>query len=193
MQGRCCICEPTGPRPTAKVIAVDVTRPAQANWKTIVPEGNQAIESVSLIGGRIVAQYLVDVQSRISLFGLDGSAQGDVPLPGTGTVAGIEGRQDTPEIFYMFSSPLFPQTVFAYDPKSRERTPFEAAKPPVDVTQYETRALFATSKDGTRVPFFLTWTKGTGARRQPPDDSLRLRRFLHRNAARLLAGLAGMD
>ncbi len=146
--------------PNRKVIAVDLAQPAQANWKTIVPEGKQAIESVSLIGGRIVAQYLVDVQSRVSLFGLDGSAQGDMPLPGTGTVAGIEGREDTPEIFYAFSSPLFPETVFAYDPQSRQQTPFEAAKPPVDVTQYETKALFATSKDGTRVPFFLTWKKG---------------------------------
>ena len=146
--------------PNRKVIAVDLAHPAPANWKTIVAEGKQAIESVSLIGGRIVAQYLVDVQSRVSLFGLDGSAQGDLPLPGTGTVAGIVGREDSPEIFYMFSSPLYPSTVFVYDPRSREQTSFEAAKPPVDVAQYETRALFATSRDGTRVPFFLTWRKG---------------------------------
>ena len=143
-----------------KVIAVDVGRPAPANWKTIVPEGKQAIESVLLIGGRVVAQYLVDVQSRVSLFGFDGSPEGDVMLPGTGTVAGMGGREDAPEIFYAFSSPLFPTTVIAYDPRSKESTPFEAAKPPVDVSQYETRPLFATSRDGTRVPFFLTWRKG---------------------------------
>jgi prolyl oligopeptidase len=143
-----------------KVIAVDLAHPAQANWKTIVPEAKQAIESVSLIGGRIVAQYLVDVQSRISLFGLDGGAQGELTLPGTGTVAGIEGRADAPEIFYAFSSPLSPTAVFAYDPRSKQQTPFEGAKPPVDVAQYETKALFATSKDGARVPFFLTWRKG---------------------------------
>ena len=146
--------------PNRKVIAVDVARPAPANWKTIVPDGKLAIENVSLIGGRIVAQYLVDVQSRLSLFGLDGSAQGDVSLPGTGSVAGVGGRQDSPEIFYAFSSPLFPTTVFSYDPLSHNQTPFEAAKPPVDTRQYETKALFATSKDGTRVPFFLTWRKG---------------------------------
>jgi prolyl oligopeptidase len=98
-----------------RVIAVDLARHAQADWKTIVPEGKLPIESVSLIGSRIVVQYLADVQSRISLFGLDGSAQGDVPLPGTGTIAGIGGRQDTPDIFYAFSSPLFPTTVFTYD------------------------------------------------------------------------------
>jgi len=147
--------------PNRKVIAVDVTKPAEANWKTVVPEAKEAIESVALIGGRIVAQYLVDVQSKISMFGLDGSSQGDVPLPGTGAIDGMSGREDTPEIFYMFGSPLFPDTVYDYDPQSRQQTSFEAAKPPVDVAQYETRALFATSKDGTRVPFFLTWKKGS--------------------------------
>jgi prolyl oligopeptidase len=143
-----------------KVISVDLGHPAPANWKTVVPEAKQAIESVSLIGGRIVAQYLVDVQSRIALFGLDGGAQGDLPLPGTGTVSGIEGREDSPEIFYSFSSPLSPPAVLVYDPQSKQQTPFEAAKPPVDVAQYETKALFATSKDGTKVPFFLTLKKG---------------------------------
>ena len=145
--------------PNRKVIAVDVRHPEPSAWRTVVPEGKEAIEKVSLIGGRLVTQYLVNVQSRLSLFGLDGSAQGDVALPGTGTVTDTGGRQDAPEIFYAFSSPLFPTTVFSFDPASKERTPFEAAKPPVDVSQYETRQLFAVSKDGTRVPFFLTARK----------------------------------
>jgi prolyl oligopeptidase len=147
--------------PNRKVLAVDLRSPAEANWKTIIPEAKRPIESVSLIGGRIVTQYLVNVQSRISLFGLDGSSQGDVPLPATGAVLGISGREDTSEIFYIFSSPLFPATVFAYDLETRRQTAFEAAKPPVDVTRYETKALFATSRDGTQVPFFLTWRKGS--------------------------------
>jgi prolyl oligopeptidase len=146
--------------PNRKVLAVDIAHPEEANWKTIVPESKQAIESVALIGGRIVAQYLADVQSRVSLFGLDGSSQGEVPLPAAGAVLGISGREDKPEIFYDFSSPLYPETVFDYDPQSRRQDSFEAAKPPVDVAQYETKELFATSKDGTRVPFFLTWRKG---------------------------------
>src|SRR5439155_23955074 len=146
--------------PNRKVISVHVGHPAPANWKTIVPEGKQAIESVLLVGGRIVAQYLVDVQSRVALFGLDGTGEGDVALPSAGTVASMGGREDAPELFYAFSSPLFPTTVIAYDPRSKQSTPFEAAKPPIDASKYETRPLFATSKDGTRVPFFLTWRKG---------------------------------
>ncbi len=146
--------------PNRKVISLDVAHPAGSNWKTVVPEANQAIESVHLIGGRIVAQYLVDVQSKLSLFGLDGSPQGEVPLPSAGSVAEIGGREDSPGIFYAFSSPLYPTTVFQYDPQTKQQTAFEPAKPPVDVGQYETKQLFATSKDGTKVPFFLTSKKG---------------------------------
>jgi prolyl oligopeptidase len=114
---------------------------------------------VALIGGRIVAQYLVDVQSRLSLFALDGSSEGDVPLPGAGTIVSMRGREDAPEILYQFSSPLVPSTVFSYDPATKTRTAFDPPKAPVDAAQYETRQLFATSKDGTRVPFFLTARK----------------------------------
>ena len=146
--------------PNRKVIALDVAHPEPAAWKTIVPEGKQSIEGVNLIGGRIVAHYLVDVQSRVALFGLDGAAQGDIALPGTGTVAGIGGREDSDEVFYAFTSPLFPTTVFSYDLGNKQQNPFEAAKPAIDVTQFETRLLFATSKDGTRVPFFVTSRKG---------------------------------
>jgi len=146
--------------PNRKVIALDVSHPEPAAWKTIVPEGKQSIEGVNLIGGRIVAHYLVDVQSRLALFGLDGAAGGDIALPGTGTVAGIGGREDSDEVFYAFTSPLFPTTVFSYDLGNKQQNPFEAAKPAIDVTQFETKILFATSKDETRVPFFVTSRKG---------------------------------
>jgi prolyl oligopeptidase len=146
--------------PNRKVVALDVRDPKPASWKTIVPEAQEAIEAVALVGGRVVAQYLVNVQSRLSLFGLDGKSQGDVDLPGAGTVVAMSGREDTAELFFSFSSPLFPTTVFSYDPAAKTRTPFEAPTSPIDARQFETKQLFATSKDGTRVPFFLTARKG---------------------------------
>jgi len=145
--------------PNRKLIAVDVNNPASAMWKTIVPERKETLESVSAIGGRIVAQYLVDVQSRLLLFDLDGSPQGEVALPGAGTVFTISGRQDTPDIWYNFTSPLTPTSVFVYNPEAKTSQEFEAPKLPADLSAFETRALFATSKDGTRVPFFLTAKK----------------------------------
>ena len=150
--------------PNRKIIAIDLRRPAPGNWKTIVPDGPNAIESVALIGGRIVAQYLVDVQSRLRMFALDGSPQGEIALPGTGTVGEIRGREDAPEVWYGFTSPLIPYTVYRYEPAAKTITSFEPPQPPVDTAQYETTALFATSRDGTRVPFFLT------ARKNLPRD-----------------------
>jgi prolyl oligopeptidase len=146
--------------PNRRVIAFDVDFPDPSHWKTIVPEQKEPIEGVHLIGGRIVVQYLVDVQSRLSLFGIDGKPEGDVALPGAGTIAGVGGRQDTSEIFYAFTSPLFPTTVFSYDPGARQQTPFEPPSPPIDVTEFETKLQFATSRDGTHVPFFVTARKG---------------------------------
>jgi prolyl oligopeptidase len=145
--------------PNRKVIAVDLKNPAPAAWKTIVPERKEAIETVALIGGRIVAQYLVDVQSRLHLFDVKGAPEGEIPLPGAGTVAAIAGREDAAEIRYVFSSPLMPSTVYRFDPSSKANVPFEAPKLPIDTSAFETKALFAQSKDGTRVPFFVTAKK----------------------------------
>lgn len=145
--------------PNRKILAVNLNNPAPAEWKTIVPERPEAIENVAVIGGRIVAQYLVDVQSRMALFDLDGTSEGEVVLPGTGAVGVINGREDAPEVWYSFSSPLTPSTVYSVDPVAKTRVRFEAPTPPVDASLFETRALFATSKDGTRVPFFLTAKK----------------------------------
>ena len=146
--------------PNRKIIAVDLRHADPSAWKTIVPERKEAIEDAALIGGRLVVHYLVDVKSRVTLVGTDGAPQGDVTLPGTGTVAQISGREDSAEIYYAFTSALYPTTVFAYDPVARRSTPFEAADPPIDAARFETVQLFATSKDGTKVPFFLTARKG---------------------------------
>ena len=146
--------------PNRRVIALDLNNPAPAQWKVIVPEQQQALENVAVIGRRIVAQYLVDVQSQVRLFGLDGAAQGEITLPGTGTVGGLGGREDAPDIWYSFTSPLEPNTIYRYHPATKEHGSFEAPAPPVNAEAFETRALFAMSKDGTRVPFFLTAKKG---------------------------------
>lgn len=147
--------------PNRRIVTLDVRAPHTDAMPVIVPEGKAAIDGVSSIGGRLYVQYLVDVQSRVRMFTRTGKPLGEVKLPGVGTVAGISGREDSPEMYYAFTSPLYPTTVFSYDARSGRSAPFEAAKPPVDVAQYETKQLFATSKDGTRVPFFITMRKGT--------------------------------
>jgi prolyl oligopeptidase len=145
--------------PTRRVVAVDLQHPAADAWKTIVPARKEAIENVAVIGGRIVVQYLVEVQSQLLLFGLDGASQGELSLPGAGTVGAIRGREDAPEIWYSFTSPLTPSTVYVFNPASKASEEFEVAAPAVDTSLFETKPMFATSADGTRVPFFLTARK----------------------------------
>ena len=145
--------------PNRAIVALDLAKPT-GSWTTIVPQSTDAIESASLIGDRLVVHYLADVQSRLVLFDRGGARQGDVSLPAAGTVSAISGRHDEREIRYSFTSPLFPATVFTFDPDARRSTAFQPPDVPIDMDQFETRALFATSRDGTRVPFFITARKG---------------------------------
>jgi prolyl oligopeptidase len=145
--------------PNRAVLATPLNGAAPA-WKTVVPERKEAIEGAGIVAGRLVAQYLVDVQSRLSMVGFDGMALGDIELPGAGTIGSMGGRADGSTVWYSFTSPLAPSTVYVFDVKAGKSTSFEAAKPPVDASAYETKALFTTSKDGTRVPIFVTAKKG---------------------------------
>ena len=144
--------------PRSKIVAFDLAAPEQ--WRTIVPEQASPINQLTMYKGGIAVNYLEDVKARVRLYALDGRLLGDLALPGIGTVQGLSAREDTPELFYAFTSPLYPTTAFRYDPATGRSTPFEPPKIPFDASRYETRQLFATSKDGTRVPLFVTMKKG---------------------------------
>src|SRR5262249_25631665 len=130
--------------PNRKVIAVDVRDPKPSSWKTVVPESKEAIEGVVLIGGRIVTQYLADVRSRLSLFGLDGTSQGEIELPGIGTVAGLGGREDTPQNFFSFRSALGATAGFFFDFPSPLCKPLEVFYAPTGTNKLGTRHTSAT-------------------------------------------------
>jgi prolyl oligopeptidase len=125
-----------------------------------VPEGPNPIDDVAMYQGGIAVAYLEDVKGKVRLFGLDGKLLGEIRLPGVGTVGGLVARADTPELFYAFTSPLYPTTVFRYDPATGRSTAFEPPTLSFDPGAYETRAAFARSKDGTRVPLFVTMKRG---------------------------------
>jgi prolyl oligopeptidase len=145
--------------PNRKVVAVPIDRPGPVNWTTLVPETKNAIESATLIAGKIVVNALVDVASDVRLYALDGSPSGHVTPPALGTINGPYGRNDRAEIFYTFTSPLYPTTVFQFDQRNGRSTPFQAPKLTFDASRYTTERVFATSKDGTRVPLFITHKK----------------------------------
>jgi prolyl oligopeptidase len=142
--------------PKRRIVAIELPDTARAHWRTIVPESENVIDDARLAGGRIVAHYLIDVKSRLALFRPDGSSLGEIALPGIGTVSGFDGRIDTPELFYAFTSFLSPTTVYRYDMKTGRSTSFEPPRAPFDPGNYATTQVFFPTRDGTRIPMFLT-------------------------------------
>ena len=146
--------------PRGRLIAIDTRRPARRDWKEIVPQTDQVLNSVTLVGGRFVADYLLDAHSRLAVFTEEGRPVADVALPGIGTVGGVSGRADSPEMFYSFTSFLYPTTIFRYDVATGAATVWKAPHLDFDPSRYETEQLFYHSKDGTRVPMFLIHRRG---------------------------------
>jgi prolyl oligopeptidase len=145
--------------PNKKIVSVPIGRPDVRNWKTVVPESRNSIESARLIAGKLAVNALVDVASEVQFYNLDGAAAGRIVPPGLGAINGPVGRFRRPEVFYTFTSPLYPSTVFRFDIATGESTPFEPAKLTFDPALYTTERVFFNSKDGTRVPMFITRKK----------------------------------
>ena len=145
-----------GAAPRLRVIMIDPGADKRAQVKTVIPEGRYVIQNAVLAAGNIVVQHLADVKSRLQVYNIDGKELAALALPGIGTIRGLSGRFDAAELFYVFTAPLQPSTVYVCRLPCRAVRTFESAEAPFDRRAYETRQLFATSKDGTRVPYFLT-------------------------------------
>lgn len=146
--------------PRRRVVALSLAHPERARWRTVIPQGEHTIDDVQMTKTHFVVTRLVDVRGELSLYTLAGKAAGTVKLPGIGSVAGVSASRDFSGFYYGFTSPLFPATVFRYDIATKRSVSFEAPQLQFDPSQYETTQRFATSKDGTRVPFFVTHRKG---------------------------------
>jgi prolyl oligopeptidase len=147
--------------PRNRVVALDLSEGAGARPRTIIPESPDVIVDAVIAGDLIVVNYLANVTSRVRLFALDGKAAGEVVLPGIGAVGWpLGGRPSTPELYYSFASYLAPRSVYRYEPRRGTSMPFQPPRVPFDASAYETKQIFYTSKDGTRVPMFVTAAKG---------------------------------
>jgi prolyl oligopeptidase len=146
--------------PNWRVVQIDPRNIAEANWKTILPERPEPIDSVTVAGGKLFATYLQDVATRAYVFGLDGKLENEIELPGVGTAGGFGGPNDAPFVFYTFNSLNVPPTIYRYDIATRVSTVFRAPRVPgYDASQFETKQVFYPSKDGTRIPMFLVHRK----------------------------------
>ena len=147
--------------PNGRVVLVDPKRPEEANWKTILPERPEPLESVSTAGGRIFATYLKDVTTRAYVYSLDGTLENEIQLPGLGSAGGFGGNHDDTFVFYTFNSLNVPPTIYRYDIATKQSTIFRQPEiPGYKPNDYETESAFYPSRDGTKIPIFLVHKKG---------------------------------
>lgn len=147
--------------PNGKVVLIDPANPAEANWKTILPERPEPLQDAGTAGGKLFATYLKDVATVASVHALDGTLENEIRLPGPGSAGGFGGERDDTFVFYTFTSFSVPPTIYRYDIATRQSTVFRAPEiPGFDAVAYESKQVFYTSKDGTKVPMFLVYRKG---------------------------------
>ena len=141
--------------PRNRLIVIDPENPDPESFREIIPQTDDVLDDVSLVGGRIIATYMQDARSVVRMYDLDGNFPQTVPLPGIGTAGGFGGKVDEPETFYSFTSFNTPTTLFRLDVSTGETSVFRQPEVPIDNDDYVVRQVFYASKDGTRIPMFI--------------------------------------
>ena len=145
--------------PRGRVIAIDTRRPTEADWKEILPQAAETL-AVSLVGDRFFASYLKDAHTQVRVFDIAGRFLSEVKFPGLGTVIGFGGKRRDRETFYSYASFTSPATIYRYEVASGASTVYRAPKVGFDPAAYTTEQVFYPSKDGTRIPMFVSYKKG---------------------------------
>ena len=144
--------------PNGKVVLYD---PAAKTWKDVLPERQEPLQGAGTAGGKLFVTYLKDVTTRAYVYSLDGKLENEIQLPGPGSANGFGGRMDDKFVFYNFTSFNYPPTIFKYDIATKKSTVFRTVDiPGFNAADYEVKQVFFNSKDGTRVPMFITYKKG---------------------------------
>ncbi|MDJ0732851.1 MAG: prolyl oligopeptidase family protein [Nostocaceae cyanobacterium] len=146
--------------PRGRLIAIDIQKPTPENWQEIIPQATETLESVNVINNQFLADYLKDARSQIKIFDLKGAFIREVELPGIGSVGGFRGKRIDTETFYNFTSFTTPGTIYRYDMVTGKSQLFRQPKVDFNPADYEIKQVFYTSKDGTKVPMFITHKKG---------------------------------
>jgi prolyl oligopeptidase len=146
--------------PTKRVVEIDLDRPEPAAWKTLIPARPEALDSATVVGNSLYASYLKDAVSRIYQYDLKGNQIREIALPGLGNAAGFGGLRRDRKTYYSYVSYLAPTTIFSLDLASGKSVVFKSPKVDFDPSQFESKEVFYPSKDGTKIPLFLTYKKG---------------------------------
>jgi prolyl oligopeptidase len=146
--------------PRGKLIEVDVKNPTRAQWKVLVPEAKERLQGTSFIDHKFVLNYLKDAYTQVKIYDTAGKFLSAIELPGIGTADGFNGKAIDKETFYAFTGFTTPTTIYRYDFTTGKSTVFRQPKVDFNPSDYETKQVFYASKDGTKVPMFITHKKG---------------------------------
>ncbi len=146
--------------PKNRVVWLDPQHADKENWKTIIPESAHVLESVSLAGNYILAQYLEDANNKVYYYDYQGNRLKQLELPTLGTVSGISGDKGDPTVFYGFTSFTFPSTIYQLDVNNGKSSLYASSNNAFDLSDLVTEQIFFSSKDGTKVPMFVVHKKG---------------------------------
>ncbi|PWT92740.1 MAG: S9 family peptidase [Blastocatellia bacterium] len=146
--------------PRGKLIEIDTATPARNNWKVLVPETRDTIQSVTLVNHQFILNYLHDAYTQVKVFDQSGKFLRDIQFPGIGSADGFSGHADDKETFYSFTGFTTPTTIYRYDLVSGNTEIFRQPKVDFNPRDFETKQVFYSSKDGTKVPMFITYKKG---------------------------------
>src|SRR5467141_83351 len=146
--------------PLGRIVSIDTAKPLPPEIKEVVPQSADKLEEVNVVGDRFIAVYLKDAHSAVKLFKPDGSADGEIALPGIGSAAGFTGKRKDRETFYSFTSFTTPTSIFRYDFDKRQSELLFKPKVKFNPDDYTTEQVFYNSADGTRVPMFVSYKKG---------------------------------
>lgn len=145
--------------PKYQLVMIDPENPGQENWQIIIPEKEEVLESAKLAGGKLLVSYMKDASDKAFVYSTEGDFIAEVDLPGIGSIGGFSGRKDDNIAFYSFTSFLYPTTIFKYDIDNNTSEVFRAPEFDFNADDYITEQIFYESKDGTKVPMFLTHKK----------------------------------
>ncbi|HEU4477776.1 MAG TPA: prolyl oligopeptidase family serine peptidase [Pyrinomonadaceae bacterium] len=146
--------------PRGKLIEIDTTKPARNNWKVVVPEGKETLQASSFVNNKFVLNYLKDAYTQVKIYDVNGKLVNEVGFPEIGSAAGFGGKATDKETFYAFTGFTTPTAIYRYDMTTGKSTIFRQPKVDFNPADYETKQVFYKSKDGTKVPMFITHKKG---------------------------------
>ncbi|MFD1002157.1 prolyl oligopeptidase family protein [Ohtaekwangia kribbensis] len=146
--------------PNDRIVEVDFANPTPEHWKDIIPETDNALQGVSTAGKKLFVNYLKDASTLVKQYDYKGKLEREVALPGIGSAGGFGGKVTDKEVYYSYTSFTYPTSIFKYDIASGKSTLYEKPKVDFDPEAYETKQVFYTSKDGTKVPMFIVYKKG---------------------------------